>query len=438
VHGAATSVVHAGDLTLDKFIDAATIGRAGTLPPVGIEPRTVLVTGVTGYLGRYLALDWLERMASVGGTVTCLVRAVDDATARNRLDDTFDSGDDDLLVHYRSLAAHHLEVVAGDKSKADFGLDKATWQRLAETVDLIIDPAALVNHVLPYAQLFGPNVAGTAEMIRLALTTRIKPVAHVSSIAVGATVALGEFTEDADVRRMCSTRRLDDSYASGYATSKWASEVLLREAHDLCGLPVSVFRCDMLMADTTYRGQLNIPDMVTRLILSVAVTGLAPETFYIPDATGKRARAHFDGLPVDFVARSISALSIRNPVGFQTLHVVNPHDDGIGLDEYVDWMVEAGCQIERIHSYDEWYLRFESALRNLPDRQRQASLLPILASYRYPQPSLQGAFAPVQRFRNAVQGLDLAPNGDIPHIGKSTIEKYLTDLESLGLLSGLE
>ena len=73
---------------------------------------------------------------------------------------------------------------------------------------------------------------------------------------------------------------IDDSYANGYANSKWAGEVLLREAHDLCGLPVSVFRCDMIMADTRYAGQLNVPDMFTRLMLSLVATGIAPGSFY--------------------------------------------------------------------------------------------------------------------------------------------------------------
>ena len=75
-----------------------------------------------------------------------------------------------------------------------------TWQRLADTVDLIVDPAALVNHVLPYGQLFGPNALGTAELIRIALTTRIKPFAYVSTIGVGAGIEPGRFTEDADIR----------------------------------------------------------------------------------------------------------------------------------------------------------------------------------------------------------------------------------------------
>ena len=172
VHGRGATEIHAGDLTLDKFLDAQTLATAPALPYPSQEVRTVLLTGATGFLGRYLALEWLERMHLVGGKVICLVRAKDDATAQLRLDEIFDSGDADLLSHYRRLAAEHLEVLAGDKGESDLGLDRMTWQRLADTVDLIVDPAALVNHVLPYDQLFGPNVVGTAELIRLALTTK--------------------------------------------------------------------------------------------------------------------------------------------------------------------------------------------------------------------------------------------------------------------------
>ncbi len=85
--------------------------------------RTVLLTGATGFLGRYLALEWLERMALVGGKLICLVRAKDDAAARERLDKTFDSGDPELLAALPELAAGHLEVIAGDKGEPNLGLD---------------------------------------------------------------------------------------------------------------------------------------------------------------------------------------------------------------------------------------------------------------------------------------------------------------------------
>ena len=125
VHGRDAVEVHASDLTLDKFIDAATLAAAPELPKPATEVRTVLLTGATGFLGRYLALEWLERMDLVDGKVIALVRAKSDEDARARLDKTFDSGDPKLLAHYQQLAADHLEVIAGDKGEANLGLDAA-------------------------------------------------------------------------------------------------------------------------------------------------------------------------------------------------------------------------------------------------------------------------------------------------------------------------
>jgi fatty acid CoA ligase FadD9 len=432
VHGRDATEVHASDLTLDKFLDEATLAAAPSLPGPASEVRTVLLTGSTGFLGRYLLLEWLERMDLVDGKVIALVRAKSDDDARARLDATFDSGDPKLLEHYRSLAAEHLEVLAGDKGDANLGLEQTTWQRLADTVDVIVDPAALVNHVLPYSQLFGPNAVGTAELIRIALTTRIKPFVYVSTIGVGDQIEPGKFVEQVDVRQMSPTRKVDDTYANGYGNSKWAGEVLLREAHDLAGLPVSVFRCDMIMADTTYAGQLNVPDMFTRLILSVVATGVAPGSFY--DADGNRPRAHFDGLPVEFIADAISTLGVNVIEGFETYHVMNPYDDGIDKDTFVDWLIEAGYPIVRVPEYAAWLARFDTTMRALPEKQRNASLIPLLHSYQTPEHPINGSLAPADHFRAAVQDAKIGPDKDIPHISAPVIVKYATDLELLGLL----
>lgn len=434
VHGRDATEVHAADLTLDKFIDAATLAAAPSLPGPSSEVRTVLLTGATGFLGRYLALEWLERMDLVDGKVIALVRAKSDEEARQRLYNTFDSGDPKLLAHYRELAADHLEVVAGDKGEANLGLDQQTWQRLADTVDLIVDPAALVNHVLPYSELFGPNALGTAELIRIALTGKQKPYTYVSTIGVGDQIKPGKFVEDADIRVISPTRQINDGYANGYGNSKWAGEVLLREANDLCGLPVAVFRCDMILADTTYAGQLNLPDMFTRLMLSLVTTGIAPGSFYELDADGNRQRAHYDGLPVEFIAEAISTLGAQVVDGFQTYHVMNPYDDGIGLDEYVDWLIDAGYSIQRVGDYQDWLQRFETTLRALPERQRQYSLLPLLHNYQKPDKPICGSIAPTDRFRAAVQEAKIGPDKDIPHVSAPIIVKYITDLQLLGLL----
>jgi fatty acid CoA ligase FadD9 len=434
VHGSGATEVRASDLTLDKFIDAKTLAEAPTLPHATGEPATVLLTGANGWLGRFLTLEWLERLSVTGGTLVTVVRGRDAAEARARLEKVFDSGDPVLLRRFRELAAEHLEVFAGDIGEPALGLDAATWNRLASSVDLIVHPAALVNHVLPYNQLFGPNVVGTAELIRLAITTRIKPVTYVSTVAVAMTVPPGEFQEDGDVRVVSPVRPIDESYANGYATSKWAGEVLLREADDLCGVPVAVFRSDMILAHSRYAGQLNVPDMFTRLLLSLLATGIAPRSFYETDAAGHRPRAHYDGLPVDFIAEAVTTLGKQVTDRFRSFDVMNPHDDGISLDVFVDWLNLAGNKIERIDDYNDWLSRFETALTALPEKQRQQSVLPLLHAYRKPERPLPGAAAPTEVFHAAVRAAKVGEEKDIPHISPALINKYVSDLRQLGLL----
>jgi fatty acid CoA ligase FadD9 len=430
VHQEGSTSIAAADLTLDKFIDEATLDAAGSLPAPSGKVETVLLTGSNGYLGRFLALEWLQRLSRTGGRLITLVRGDDAEAARRRLEQVFDT-DPELSAHFRALAREHLEVIPGDIGEPNLGLDDPTWERLAGEVDLVVHPAALVNHVLPYRQMFGPNVVGTAEVIRLAISQRIKPVTYLSTVAVA--FGVPDFIENGDIRSVSAHRPIDDGYANGYANSKWAGEVLLREAHDLCGLPVSVFRSDLILAHSRFAGQLNIPDSFTRLLLSLIATGVAPHTFYAGGQPGERPRAHYDGLPADFVAEAITTIGANGLSGYRSYDVMNPHDDGVSLDVIVDWLIEEGANITRIPSHAEWFSRFESALRGLPEQQRQRSALALLDAYRVPEPPLLGAVAPTDVFRQAVRKYEIGAMHDIPHIDATLVRKYLSDLQRLDL-----
>ncbi|RCH64957.1 NAD-dependent epimerase/dehydratase family protein [Streptomyces sp. SDr-06] len=425
VHGPDARRLYAADVQLDAFLGPETVAQAaqptGPLP----EARTVLLTGANGYLGRFLCLEWLERLAERGGRLVCIVRGSSAETARARLDAAFDSGDPELIERYRESAARHLHVIAGDIGEPNLGLDQESWRTLADTVDLIVHPAALVNHVLPYDQLFGPNVLGTAELIRLAITSRVKQFTYLSTVAVvfGNEAAADE---SADLRTTCSTRDLEGGYADGYAASKWAGEVLLRAAHETFGLPVAVFRSNLILAHPRYRGQLNVSDVFTRLLLSLLATGIAPGSFYTR-ATGG---GHYDALPVDFTARAITALGDDAREGYRTYNVVNPHDDGISLDTFVDWLAATGHPLTRVQDYAEWLERFETALRSLPDRQKQHSLLPLLHAFARPEEPLPGSALPADRFREAVRAAALDEHHDIPHLTPDLITKYVADLRA--------
>ncbi|HJQ46750.1 MAG TPA: carboxylic acid reductase [Amycolatopsis sp.] len=423
VHGAGSTRARAGELTLDKFVDATVLSGAATVSRPTGTTATVLLTGANGYLGRFLCLEWLTRLAETGGTLVCLVRGSTDDDARRRLAGAFDSGDPGLVRRFQDLAAGHLEVLAGDISEPGLGLDESAWHRLTRTVDRIVHPAALVNHVLPYEQLFAPNVVGTAEVIRMALTTRLKPIDYVSSLGVVAAQASAA-DEDADIRATSPVRTLDQSYAGGYSTSKWAGEVLLREAHERCGLPVAVFRSGMILAHPRYAGQLNVPDVFTRLLVSLIVTGVAPRSFSPADTD----RAHHGGLPVDFVAAAIAALGEQAAAGYRTFNVLDT--SGVSFDVIVDWLVEAGHPIARIDDYDEWFTRFEAALRALPDRAKRHSFLPLLHAFGSTRAGPGRDGVPADRFRAAVHAADT----DIPHVSASLIRKYGADLRLLKLI----
>jgi fatty acid CoA ligase FadD9 len=170
------------------------------------------------------------------------------------------------------------------------------------------------------------------------------------------------------------------------------------------------------------------------LMLSLVATGIAPGSFYELDADGNRQRAHYDGLPVEFIAEAIASLGAQVVESFQTYHVMNPYDDGIGLDEYVDWLADAGYAVQRIGDYATWLQRFSATLRSLPERQRQYSLLPLLHNYQQPSKPINGSMAPTDRFRAAVQEAKIGPDKDIPHVSQAVIVKYITNLQLLGLL----
>ena len=427
VHSAEDNEVHAAELTLDKFIPAEVLAAAPGLPAPAAAIRSVLVTGVTGFLGRFQMMAWLERLHGQG-KVFVLARGSTPARARARVEGAIAS-DPVLLARFRELAAGTLEVLAGDMTLPALGLDEATWAQLAGQLDAIVHPAAHVNHVLPYHQLFAANVAGTAELVRLALTTRRKHFHDVSTLGV---IALtdGMVDEDGDIRALVPGCEIDDSYANGYGVSKWAGEVLLREAHDLCGLPVAVFRPGMILAHTQYAGQLNVPDMFTRMLFSLAVTGIAPATFYAQDLSNGRPAGRYDGLAVDVLAEAITAIGIGHKAGFQSYNLAGPEHEGASLDDFVDWMIDAGCAIERIATYDEWLSRFETAMLSLPEEQRQESMMAILGPYRHVQMAMGSSQLPAQRFRSgcAAAGLSVGP------VSAALIGKYVADLRHLGWL----
>ena len=360
--------------------------------------RTVLLTGASGFLGHLLCLAWMERMARVGGRVLALVRAVDAAAAAARLREAF-ADHPPLALRFAALAPDHLVALPGDLAAPGLGLPAGGYDRLAAEVDLIVHAGALVNHAYRYEQLFAPNVQGTAQLVRLALRDRRKRFDFVSSLGVLAGARdPGRTLETEGVEALHPVWPAEGGYAHGYAASKWAGELLLRELHARFRAPVRVFRCGLILPHRHARGQFNAPDLLSRLLTSVLATGLAPHSFY---AAG--GHPHFDGLPVDFVAAALVALSSADRTGGATYQVSNPHRrDRVSLDTFMDWVASAGYSLERIADHATWLSAFRDRLQALPAPLRQRSALPILELWAHPIPAGPEARVDGRRFGRAV------------------------------------
>lgn len=429
-------ILEASDLKLHMFLDEDELTAASEAKPPASQVKNVLLTGANGFLGRFLCLEWLEHAAKHGGTVFCLARGKSQPEARRRLEAAFDKGDPDLLARFRELAADHLDVLCGDLAEPNLGLDADIYAMLARETDQIVHPAALVNHRLSYENLFAPNVVGTARLIALALKTRQKRFDYVSTVGVPALLpSLTSAPEETDVRDVPEPVGLSDNYANGYAASKWAGEVLLREANAVFGLPVNVFRPNMIMPHRRYAGQYNETDMITRLLFSLVKTGLAPRSFYELDADGRRQRTHYDGQPVDFLAAVMREVSEKPYEGFHTYNMVNDHDDGYSLDSFADWVESAGYPVDRVEDHGDWHSRFEAKLRNLDEEERQHSSINILGHFAQPHAASESALDS-SVYAQTVKSLEVGP--DIPQLDEAYIHKYLADMQVRGFIEAPE
>ena len=126
------------------------------------EPRGILLTGATGFLGAFVLA---ELLVQTDAPIHCLVRARSAIDGLRRLEEVLDRYG---LSGARSLAA--LASCASPAISRSHGsaLPPETFVQLARAVDTIVHSGASVNFVFPYEALQAANVAGTHEVLRLA------------------------------------------------------------------------------------------------------------------------------------------------------------------------------------------------------------------------------------------------------------------------------
>ena len=291
--------------------------------------KVVLLTGATGFLGKYLLFELLSQTKC---HVYCLVRS---GGGDSPLDRLITGLKEEKL--WQEEFARRVKVIESDLSQSRLGLTTPEYESLAEEIDLILHNGARVHHGSPYHSLRATNVIGTQQLLEVA-AAQGKPFHYVSSLSVlpAMTSAGGErFLEMDSVEETPAPK-------GGYNLTKWVGERLMEQAAEKGG-EIVVYRPGPISGHSE-TGTYNEEDFLIRLVQGYAAIGLAPE--------GETA---LDVLPVDYVAKVIIWLAMRNSLRSKTLrryHLLHP--EPVSSELLFEACARAGVAIERV-PYSQWH-----------------------------------------------------------------------------------
>ncbi|UQA93478.1 non-ribosomal peptide synthetase family protein [Streptomyces halobius] len=400
---------HAADVDLveEAFLDPAisTVGSEPLDRDVVRAPRTVLLTGATGFVGSFVLRELLD---STDAQIYCLVRASEDTEAAVRVLDSLrgyglaDGVDPDRIT-----------AIAADLEKPLCGLSAPQFDMLAEQVDLIFHNGARVNLVDAYSRLRAANVGGTRELLRLAASKRVKPVHYVS--ATSALIGTANNPEP-----LVEDRRVDPDLmpAEGYARTKWVAEEMLRIAR-VRGIPSAVYRPAQIGGHTA-TGAVGVNDGLWHYIRACVEVGA------VPNAGAGWAEVNL--VPVDYVAKAYVRLALHPDSVGGEFNLTNPRT--VRIHAIIDRIRAAGHPVEAV-PYEDWMGRLQRHADVIAD-DRNSSVRATLALVSAAVDSLQLDDYDYDR-TNTSRGL--AESGiDCPTIDSLLLDRYIQYLVESGFL----
>ncbi len=292
---------------LRRFIDQMASRSSIDAPVKPSNFRQVLLTGATGFLGRFLLRDLLCQTPDL--TVTCIVRADNPKHALSRIQTALEEAE-----IWEDRFAPRIHAMAGNIQSAQFGLELSEYASLCERIDAVYPLAASLNLSSSYINMKKANVLSIQNVLDLCLTKRFKHIYFASTMGVFPAYICafaGEYSDSRIMHQMqpdvLDMNRTFPLNLLGYPWTKLLVEQCLLYANRI-GLPIAIFR--LPHSNTAGTGYGNHDDIAVRLIAAVIDVELIPEGFTM----------RWSQAAADVVTDTMAAISLNPTRRFTIYH----------------------------------------------------------------------------------------------------------------------
>lgn len=370
----------------------------------------VFLTGATGFVGAFLLAGLLE-MPDVH-QVGCMVRAADATSGMKRLRAS--------LAKYglwQDVFASKLLPLCGLLEDKWLGLGEERYQEIAEWASVVFHLGARVNYTQPYSLHRPANVVGSVNVVRFAITGRLKGVHYCSSISCFGPTGLltGAKIVYEDSPLLPHLEALP--YDHGYAQSQWVADELMQRLMRR-GFPIAVYRPGFVTGHKE-TGACNPDDFFSRLIRSSLDLGCYPD---LPNQ-----RKEF--VTVDYVVTAMLHISASVFCLGHSYHLLPRRAVSIDMGEVMELLSQARNVRMQCLPYGEWIERLSTSTHS-----SLQPLLPMLAEKVHNGLSRWEIYEamPIYDNTNTARALATYPNGlKCPPFDCALMKKYVDYLHSL-------
>jgi thioester reductase-like protein len=313
------------------------------------SPKSIFLTGATGFLGAYLLK---ELLCQTTANIYCLVRYREVETGKQILKKHLQF----YRIWQESFDARIIPMM-GDLAQPLLGFSQEQFNQLAAQIDIIYHNGSQNNPITSYSQIKQVNVFGTQEILRLASQTQTKPIHFISTVAIFFSPASAQIQPIKEIDFPIVNPGLN----TGYKQSKWVAEELIHQAQKR-GLPACIYRPTRILGDskTGIYGKFN--NFFLQFIKICIESGKYP-AFDVD----------INLIPVDYASQAILYLSRQQQLFGKTFHLVNP--ESISWKKLFEFINACGYLTAEI-SDEAWFVTIEKYIFDCGGEEAVNALLP--------------------------------------------------------------